>query len=194
MASTEMNPNPRKTESIRELGSVDVTALAEQIAAIPEDIWDAENAAKPNKFDALSSTRHIVFRFISSPLHWGDSYDRPLWSQWRERLLPLMQHVVRPYGYERGAYPRVMLARMAPGGVIHPHVDANPAARWPHKIHVPITTNDKVSFFIGTQAHHLQVGQAYEVNNLGRHAVTNDGDSDRVHLIFEYYDQDQPEA
>ena len=36
-----------------------------------------------------------------------------------------------------------MLARMAPGGVIHPHQDANPAAKWPHKIHVPIVTNDR---------------------------------------------------
>jgi hypothetical protein len=24
------------------------------------------------------------------------------------------------------------------------------------------------------------------------HAVRNDGDSDRIHLIFEYYDLDQP--
>lgn len=188
-----MKPNPRKTRSIRELGGVDIQALAHDIADIPEAVWDAENAAKPNKFDALSSTRHIVFRFVSSPLHWGQSYDRPLWDQWRDRLLPVMEHAVQPYGYARGDYPRVMLARMAPGGVIHPHVDANPAARWPHKIHVPITTNEQVGFEIGTQSHHLKVGQAYEVNNLGRHAVTNSGATDRIHLIFEYYDQDQPE-
>lgn len=86
-----------------------------------------------------------------------------------------------------------MLARMAPGGVIHPHVDANPAALWPHRIHVPITTNDKASFSIGSQAHYLKVGQAYEVNSLGRHAVTNHGTTDRIHLILKYFDQDQPE-
>ena len=79
------------------------------------------------------------------------------------------------------------------GGVIHPHVDANPAALWPHKIHVPITTNEKVTFFIGDEGHKLEVGKAYEVNNLGMHAVTNEGESDRIHLIFEYYDLDQPE-
>jgi aspartyl/asparaginyl beta-hydroxylase (cupin superfamily) len=30
------------------------------------------------------------------------------------------------------------------------------------------------------------------VNNLDVHAVKNEGDSDRIHLIFEYYDPDQP--
>ena len=188
-----MHANPRKTASIRHLGPVASASLHEAVMAIPESVWDEENAAKPNKFDALSSTRHIVFRFVSSPLHWGQSYDRPLWSQWQQTLLPVMEEATRSYGYARHAYPRIMLARMAPGGVIHPHVDANPAALWPHKIHVPITTNDRVTFFIGEAWHKLEVGKAYEVNNLGRHAVTNEGQTDRIHLIFEYYDLDQPE-
>ena len=188
-----MHANPRKTSSILHLGPVALAGLVESVLAIPESVWDEENAAKPNKFDALSSTRHIVFRFVSSPLHWGQSYDRPLWSQWQERLLPVMEQATKSYGYARHAYPRVMLARMAPGGVIHPHVDANPAALWPHKIHIPFTTNDKVTFFIGDEGHKLEVGKAYEVNNLGKHAVTNEGDTDRIHLIFEYYDLDQSE-
>lgn len=191
---TDMRANPRKTGSIRHLGDVDVASLRDGIMAIPEAEWNAENAAKPNKYEALSSTRHIVFRFVSSPTHWAESYDRPLWEQWSELLLPVMEKATIPYGYKRAAYPRVMLARMAPGGVIHPHVDANPAALWPHKIHVPITTNDQVTFFIGDQGHKLEVGKAYEVNNLGRHAVNNEGDTDRIHLIFEYYDLDQPET
>ena len=86
-----------------------------------------------------------------------------------------------------------MLARMPPGGVIPPHVDANPAARWPHKIHVPVSTNDKVVCWFGEQEHHFPQGEAVEVNNLGPHWVRNGGDTDRVHLIFEYYDPDQPE-
>lgn len=187
-----MYPNPRKTEGLRHLGNVDVARLVADVLAIPEETWDNENKNKPNKFDALSSTRHIVFRFVSSTKHWGKSYDRPLWYAWRARLLPVMEEAVRPYGYPNHAYPRVMLARMAPGGVIHPHIDANPAALWPHKIHVPLATNEKVAFVIGDSIHHLAVGHAYEVNNLDRHAVRNAGTTDRIHLIFEYYDLDQP--
>jgi Aspartyl/Asparaginyl beta-hydroxylase len=188
-----MHANPRKTTSVRPLGAVDISGIRAAILAIPESTWDAENADKPNKFEALDRTRHIVFRFVDDFRDWRGSHDRPLWSEWRERLLPVMEQATRPYGYARAAYPRVMLARMAPGGIIHPHVDANPSAKWPHKIHVPILTNPKVGFLVGNTVHVFPEGEAVEVNNLGRHAVQNNGDTDRIHLIFEYYDLDQPD-
>ncbi|UHQ22399.1 aspartyl/asparaginyl beta-hydroxylase domain-containing protein [Lysobacter sp. 5GHs7-4] len=186
-------PNPRKTTSIRRLGRVDIAALREAVLALPEAVWDAENADKPNRFEALDKTRHVVFRFVSNFQDWRDSYDRPLWAQWRELLEPVLAQAVRPYGYANAAFPRVMLARMAPGGVIKPHRDANPAAKWPHKVHVPLLTNERVTFFVDGVGYHLEEGEAVEVSNMAVHAVENAGDSDRIHLIFEYYDRDQPE-
>ncbi|MET3824682.1 hypothetical protein ABIC16_000375 [Sphingomonas sp. PvP055] len=184
--------NPAKTTTVRPLGRVDIAALAAAVRAIPEAVWDAENAAKPNKFDALDATRHIVFRFINDPRDWRVSHDRPAWAAWRALLEPVLAQAVQPYGYARPVFPRVMLARMAPGGVIHPHIDANPAAKWPHKIHVPLATNPQVVSFFGGAAHHFPEGTAVEVNNLGPHWVRNLGATDRVHLIFEVFDLDQP--
>lgn len=185
--------NPRKTTGVRKLGTADITALRAAVLGIPEPVWAAENAAKPNRFEALDATQHIVFRFINDARDWRGSHDRPAWSQWRPLLEPVLAQAVRAYGYARGVFPRVMLARMPPGGVIHPHIDANPAAKWPHKIHVPVSTNAGVVSFFGGGEHHFPTGQAVEVNNLGPHWVRNNGDTDRVHLIFEYYDVDQPE-
>ena len=188
-----MYPNPRKTESIRRLGPVDIAALREAVLRIDEARWDAENADKPNRFEALDRTRHIVFRFVSNFQDWRDSYDRPLWAEWKGMLEPVLAQAVRDYGYKDAAFPRVMLARMAPGGVIKPHRDANPAAKWPHKIHVPLLTNDKVTFFVDGVGYHVPEGEAVEVSNMAVHAVENAGDTDRIHLIFEYYDREQPE-
>jgi hypothetical protein len=185
--------NPRKTTSVRQLGPVDIGALRTAVLAIPEEVWAAENASKPNRFEALGATRHIVFRFIDSPRDWRGSHDRPVWVAWRGLLEPVLEQAVRDYGYARGAFPRVMLAKMPPGGFIHPHIDANPAAKWPHKIHVPLTTNPGVVSFFGGQERRFPEGQAVEVDNLGPHWVRNDGTSDRIHLIFEYYDADQPD-
>ncbi|PZU59751.1 MAG: aspartyl beta-hydroxylase [Brevundimonas sp.] len=193
MSAAQPIANPRKTRSVRALGAVDVAALQAAVRAVPEAEWDAEDAAKPNKLDALDATRHIVFRFIDSGRDWRASHDRPAWPKWRDVVEPVMAQAVRDYGYARGVFPRVMLARMRPGGVIHPHVDANPAAKWPHKIHVPLFTNPGVVAFFGGREHHFPAGQAVEVDNLGPHWVRNDGDSDRIHLIFEYYDADQPD-
>jgi len=185
--------NPRKTAAVRKLGLVDIAALRTAVLAIPEDIWAAENAAKPNRFEALGATRHIVFRFIDSPRDWRGSHDRRAWAPWRDLLEPVLAQAVRDYDYARGVFPRVMLARMPSGGVIHPHIDANPAAKWPHKIHVPLTTNPGVVSFFGGEERHFPVGEAVEVDNLGPHWVRNDGATDRIHLIFEYYDADQPD-
>lgn len=185
--------NPRKTTTIRRLGPVDIAALKAAVLAIPEAVWDAENATKPNRFEALDRTRHIVFRFVDSVRDWRGSHDRPAWAEWRALIEPVLQRAVAPYAYANGAFPRVMLARMAPGGEIKPHRDANAAAKWPHKIHVPLVTNDKVTFYVDGVGYHLPEGEAAEVNNMGVHAVKNDGDGDRIHLIFEYYDADQPE-
>jgi hypothetical protein len=186
-------PNPRKTTSVRKLGAVDIAALQAAVLAIPIDVWDAENARKPNKFEVLDELRHIVFRFVDSPQDWRRSHDLAAWADWRGLLEPVLAQAVRDYGYARGVFPRVMLAKMAPGGMIHPHIDANLAAKWPHKIHVPVSTNPEVVCFFGGVERHFPVGEAVEVNNLERHWVRNGGDTDRVHLVFEYYDADQPD-
>jgi hypothetical protein len=184
--------NPRKTTTIRRLGPVDIAALKAAVLAIPESVWDAENAGKPNRFEALDKTRHIVFRFVDSVRDWRSSHDRPAWAEWQALIEPVLRRAVAPYGYANGVFPRVMFARMAPGGEIKPHRDANAAAKWPHKIHVPLLTNDRVTFFVEGTGYHLPEGEAAEVNNMGVHAVKNDGDTDRIHLIFEYFDVDQP--
>ena len=188
-----MDPNPRKTRSVRHLGKVDAALLREKVLALPEAVWDAENAAKPNRFNALDSTRHIIFRFVSRLGDWRESFDGPLWAEWKAVIEPILATATADYGYARGAFPRIMLARMAPGGVIHPHRDTNRAAKWPHKIHVPLVTNEKVTFFIDGTGYRFAAGEAVEVNNMATHAVTNEGAEDRIHLIFEYFDLDQPD-
>lgn len=195
MSATSFSPaaNPRKTTTVRKLGPVDIAALRAAVLEIPEEVWDVENAGKPNKFEVLYGTRHIVFRFINSPRDWRGSHDRAVWPDWRGLLEPVLAEAVRGYGYARGVFPRVMLARMPPGGMIQPHIDANPAAKWPHKIHLPLSTNAGVVCFFGGGEHYFPPSEAVEVNNLGPHWVRNGGNTDRIHLIFEYYDADQPE-
>ncbi|MEO8456103.1 MAG: aspartyl/asparaginyl beta-hydroxylase domain-containing protein [Sphingomicrobium sp.] len=188
-----MHPNPRKTTTIRPLGSVDIARLREAVLALPQDVWDAENASKPNRFGALGTTQHVVFRFVSNFLDWRESYDRPLWNEWKALLEPVLAAATAAYNYQRGAFSRIMLARMAPSGVIYPHRDENPAAKWPHKIHVPLQTNPDVTFYVDGVGYRFAEGEAVEVNNMGVHAVENRGSTDRIHLIFEYYDLDQPE-
>ncbi|MGH8051026.1 MAG: hypothetical protein ACREPB_10245, partial [Arenimonas sp.] len=61
-----MKTNPRKATSVKFLCELDVRELAEAVSNIPASVWDAENSHKPNKFEALDKTQHIVFRFVKS--------------------------------------------------------------------------------------------------------------------------------
>ena len=179
-----------KTDFFNHLGTVDVSALIERVKNIPESLWEAENENKPNKYARLNDTCHIIFRFLRSSQNVFDFKDHSvLWDEWKDVLLPIMEQAASGLGYKNYRFPRVMLARMPSGGEISAHSDGD-ASHYIHKIHVPLITNPETIFHVGEQAKHLPAGEIIEVNNKRIHSVRNDGDEDRVHLIFECYNMD----
>ncbi|MEN0005476.1 MAG: aspartyl/asparaginyl beta-hydroxylase domain-containing protein [Bacteroidota bacterium] len=182
-----LTKNPNKTKSMRALGAVDISAVRAAILSIPEAVWQLENEAKPNKFREFHSTTHIVFKFVESFKDYTKYYEKPIWEKWKARLQPLLDQAVVPYGYTEGHFSRVMLARLDAGGHINAHRDGKLSAVFPHKIHIPIQTNPKCTFFVNPKTYQFEEGFAYEVNNQAVHYVENLGDSPRIHLIFEYW-------
>jgi hypothetical protein len=182
-----MNVNPAKTKGVKHLGEVDISEIREEILAIPEEIWDQQNQQKPNKFHELKDTKHIVFRFVYDLNDCTRYFEFPIWEEWKSKIMPLLNKAVQPYGYEQGIFSRIMLAKLKAGGMIQAHIDGIAAATFPHKIHIPIQTNEKVSFFVNPTTYHFKTGNVYEVNNYALHFVENEGDEDRIHLIAEYF-------
>jgi hypothetical protein len=186
---TEAKKYP-KTEYFNPLGTADVDALIARVRGIPESQWESENVNKPNKFDRLNATRHIMFRFITDVDNVFDFADHPtLWDEWKDLLLPIMTQAAEGLGYDDYRFPRVMLARLPAGGEISGHSDGE-ASYYIHKIHVPLVTNERTMFRVGQREIHMPVGDIIEVNNKRNHGVRNDGDEDRIHLIFECYNVD----
>lgn len=185
----DYDPKYPKPNHFRSLGEVDVSSLRERVAAIPESDWDGENKDKPNDFMQLEDARHIVFRFVDEFVNVYKYHDRALWDEWKDDLLPIMEQAARQLGYANYCFPRVMLARLSAGGKIHPHSDQT-ASHYIHKIHVPLETTPETLFRVGDQVRNIKVGEIVEVNNKRVHAVDNDGDRDRIHLIFECYNMD----
>ena len=79
---------------------------------------------------------------------------------------------------------RAQLAELPPGAKIKHHRDVDILASL-HRLHVPITTNDGVVFTIDGQRFSLAQGVLYELNNVVEHAVHNEGDTMRVHLLVD---------
>ena len=63
------------------------------------------------------------------------------------------------------------------------------------RIHVPIRTNDQVEFYLweGKEklVNYLEVGHYYYVDVRAPHAVTNNSDVDRIHLVIDVYVNDE---
>ena len=54
-----------------------------------------------------------------------------------------------------------------------------------HRLHIPIVTNDYVEFFLNGDVVNMKTGSCYEVNNAREHGVSNNGATDRIHLIMD---------
>ena len=181
-------PRVAKPAVARYLGPVDVAPLRACVGRLSEKVWRQEDAIKENAFFCFPHTSHIVFRFIPgnrTPLRF---YSNPIWKVWQAWLLPIMTRAAAWYGYAEPVYPKAILARLAAGRGIDRHVDREPSNPLVHKIHVPLQTNPRALLTIDGHALHLEVGHAWEVNNLVPHAAFNGGVRDRIHFIFEVYE------
>ena len=180
----------RKPTRFRALGSVDVQALRRQVGRLSERVWRQEDAIKENAYRCFDHTQHIVFRFIKGNRDPRRFYSQPSWAVWSPMLLAVMEPAAAPYRFQEPAFPKVMLARLKAGHVIERHDDGETGCSHPfvHKIHVPLETNPGALVHVDGKDLHLEVGQAWEINNLARHGAVNRGRTDRIHLVFEVFE------
>jgi len=161
---------------------------------IPEAVWQRENKYKENRFSVFHSTEHIVMRFIEEFRDPRQFYSEPTWRMWSPIILPVMKEIATHYQYANPEFPKVMLAKLKAGQKIDQHIDKGRSNLYVHKIHVPIITDPQVLFYEKKQSFYLQVNNAYEVNNIIPHGVDNQSQNDRVHLIFEMFDNVHPKV
>lgn len=187
-----MEINNNKTDSIRELGKVRIKQLIEKLKLLTNIDWDTEEDFKANynkrSKSVLNTTQHIILRFSNKQVDPFQYFSCSRWKEFAPILLPIMDAAAKPFGYIKGVYTRVMLAKLSPNCFIAPHKDGDKTGSIPHKIHIPLEINEGVFFYVDGIKYQLKEGEAYEVNNAAMHSVANSGDTDRIHLIFEYLD------
>lgn len=89
---------------------------------------------------------------------------------------------------EEGHIIRSLLVSLLPEKSISPHIDiVGETLVICRRIHIPIITNEKCLFKVGNDERNLKVGELWEINNdKQEHSVTNNGLTDRVHLIVDW--------
>lgn len=76
-----------------------------------------------------------------------------------------------------------LASRLVPGQVIPTHTDHhdNNCTR---RVHVPLKTNPRAFFLTQDGQFHMELGKAYVINPAMPHGVVNEGEEDRIHLMF----------
>lgn len=165
-----------------------VEVLAAAVLA-RRDRLDALDAFKPNRFPVFEdAVRHAVFKYPADRADCTSGTYFPWWPEWSGLIAPLIDEACALLGLRTPEVSRIMLATLAAGKAILPHVDRAEGAAIPRKIHIPIVTNPLVTMTIGRETRHLETGSVVEVNNRVMHSAENRGAADRVHLIFDCFE------
>ena len=172
---------------VRDLGPVDSAALGDAIASLDDPVWREEEIRQKKYQDVHYDTESVILIFCDHD-NWPnvDLIKGAGWERLAHVALPLMHDIIGRFYPKGGTIIRAMAAKLKAGKAITPHTDNHASFRRSHRIHVPVTTNNKVRFMIEGRPHRLEVGNAYEINNQKRHSVLNSGDDDRITYIFDY--------
>jgi hypothetical protein len=177
------------------LGALDVSDLKAAVAAFHDTDWTADKSRQA-AFDAHASTQTLKliadgdFRHVNPTRH-------ALFFELEPLLAPLIAHIRARYSqtlrqkqiaaqYGDGYIVRALLTRLPPGAEIRPHIDEGESLKRCHRVHVPLLTNPASYFMVGRLKFHMPEGEIWEINNRRLHAVRNEGDTPRIHLILDY--------
>ena len=179
----------------KKIGAFDIAALKEKVAAISDDGWRSY-ASRQKDYPVHSDTETIPLVFDPDFRH-EEPTVHELFFQYKDTLAPITDGITDYYarnpprrkpGFRGrpGYFVRIILVRLRQQSEIKSHVDQGHSLSCAHRIHIPVLTNDNTVFGIAGNIQHLGEGEAWEINNRKAHAVKNDGDDPRVHLIFDY--------
>jgi len=172
-------------EPLKTLGEVQIEPLKKSILALDANVWLLDEQ-RQRSFDVHRQTQSVVLVFCDTRDGELVVEKREGWRYLADEAVPVMHDLVARHYGPGGTIIRAMAAKLLPGGRINPHFDSHATFRCSHRIHVPITTNDRVRLTVDGRPQCLEVGKAYEIDNQKTHSVINSSDRDRITFIFDY--------
>lgn len=84
-----------------------------------------------------------------------------------------------------GVTGRIMYINLPSKKYVPPHKDGGFYLKNVRRFHIPILTNRDVVYIINGEHKNMAEGECWEINNLAHHAVFNNSNEDRVHLVID---------
>ncbi len=190
-----MNPQRRIFQNIKAsqpfdfkfLGNLDITLILKNLSTFTEEQWNEHNHRNAD-FRAHNQTNSLEILWDKNSLKTGlvgaknkTNYKQLDFDYIRNLLQPIYEKHYGP-----GYFIRVLLPRLKPGGSIPIHKDNGKSLMEVKRTHIPLITNENIIFKVGNTTKNLKAGEVWEINNGREHAVNNNSDEYRIHLIVDY--------
>jgi hypothetical protein len=187
-ASISIEPGPRvkkvggqRTSFLKIGNAPDLTALRAKVEALTEADWAQSD--RHTQFDVHKETQSI--QLLADDMSHTLPIKTAFYDRFAAEIDPIFQTLGSRFG-SHGLFIRVLLARLKAESEINPHVDKGYSLINCNRIHIPIITNDRVTFSVGGVSRFLKRGEIWEINNADVHSVTNASQDARVHLIIDW--------
>lgn len=166
---------------------LDVQPLLDALAARPA-LWDDITIRQDYSGSAHKDTKAIFlrgpYRFTFTDYMMDVSaYDYPAMDELAAQLVPLLRPVLESLGVTELGY--VMLASLAPGGQVKPHVDQGRYADHYSRFHLALTGDSSATLTAGDETQHFAPGECWWFNHKVKHSAVNASENPRIHLIID---------
>lgn len=180
---------------LRLSGGIAVTQLMLAIQRRPE-LWKEDTYLRDYPQGPFSAIESIMLRFPVKSVHeteaalqehaatydQHENVDYPAYKLLPEAR-PLVMDLMAFVGGER--LGRVMINKIAPGGVIYPHRDTAAHAEYYSRFHIVLQSQPGVVFRAGDEQVYMGTGEVWWFDNKEEHEVINNSADDRIHMVID---------
>jgi Aspartyl/Asparaginyl beta-hydroxylase len=155
---------------------VDAERLAAEVAALPAGLWGSRGGRV-----GVHNRAEAIFLRGHAPAEG----DKPIEDREPYALVPYLRSIID--GQIRARPLRCLLARMHGGGYIAPHIDLGEYFNKTVRLHIPVTTHERVAMYASGHVYRMRAGEVWALNNCAVHGVINASASEsRTHVICDF--------
>ena len=180
------------------------SSLKTYLSEMDSSFWELDTHRQTLYDGVHGDTKSIIYRMTNTEGDIGETtVSTPTPSHITDKVYEVVDMMIKAKGNDRGndhgtrtRVLRLMLVKLIPGGEIAPHQDYNNLLL-SNRIHFVVKNNSNCIFKIGDTESNLTEynfieGECFELNNSKVHAVKNDGEEDRIHLICDILFEGDP--
>ncbi len=167
-------------------GDVNVAAFLREIDAV-DGAWGA-NAGRQRKIEVQRESLSIPLRGLRKSAIAGRPRRDVHESRWTtgSGRFPLFRSFLTEFAEERdGQLGRAKIVRLPSGKRVYPHIDRGDYYRLRDRYHLVLRSSQGSWLKAGDEEVRMRVGELWWFDNKQIHEARNDGDEDRIHLIFD---------